>query len=1064
MPDIRFTDDYVELNRSFHELSSTRGDSDDADLHSVFSSGGGVTWSALLEEYRAVLLSEAGSGKTKEIRSAVQRLRGAGKAAFFLRLEHVTGDFESAFEEGDNAEFERWLASSDEGWLLLDSVDEARLRSPADFERAIRKIGRKVSGALQRTHIVITGRTTAWRPKTDLSLCVNTLPYVPVQEAAEFVEGEEANDADVITVRKKSGTAHEPKFKIMTLDDLTPAQIEIFAQARGVVDTKAFTDAIERADAWSFTARPQDLSEVIEFWQDHRRIGSRLELMRNSIERRLTERDQNRAEIRSLTAEKAGLGARQTAGATTMVQKQTIRVPDGAENPEGLPITRILRKWDEKDCAVLLSRPIFDEAIYGAVRFHHRSVREYLAAEWLNELLGQQTSRAAIEQLFFREQYGREVIVPSLRPLLPWMLILNERIRVRALRLAPELVFEGGDPSQLPLDTRRQLLREICARVATNPSSRATTDYAAVQRFASAELADEVARLLKEHASNSDILWLLLRMIWQGQMSALLPAAKGVALDPKSSKYPRIAAFRAVAAIGSDADFAEVRAAFLNERVTLNRDWLAELINNTKPSQESANWLVAAVAKTRRREEFTTDGLKPALANFVEQAALSEITVLVAGLSKLLAKRPVVERRHCEISVRYGWLAQIIATGLQRLIQERHEAVFHAQTLDALRRHVMANDHHDYELQKADLRLPELVQSWPELNERLFWFEVACSRKERKKKRERLTNWWHVSWGGSLWAWREQDFPRVLGYIQSRPALDDKLVALSLAFDLYRRSGRLPRHRVAMWKAVTGTPELEAQLHQYLHPPRLPPGERSWKSSEQRWKKRREERARKDAEHHEKWRIYLAENIEKLREPGLSKPSDISNAQYYLQQQMEDDEGKRRWRGGSWKSLIFRHGEAVAQAFRDGAISYWRRNTPKLRSEGAEANRTLFSTIFGLTALEMEAEDTASWPNGLNSQEAEIATRYAIYELNGYPAWMPKLYSAFPDAVTSVLMSEVRWELGRDAPEQESLYVLNDISWYGDWMWDKWGPIFLKELGDRDPVNTKTLGLMLKVI
>ena len=186
-------------------------------------------------------------------------------------------------------------------------------------------------------------------------------------------------------------------FKIVALDDLTSDQIAVFAKARGIEDSRAFLEAVERADAWSFTSRPQDLEELTEFWIDKGRIGTRLELMRNSIDRRLAERDQGRADARPLSADRARQGARFLAATTTLAQNPTIRVPDGAENSKGIAVQSVLPDWDDKDQSTLLSRPIFDEAIYGAVRFHHRSVREYLTAEWFAELLKRETSRRTIE-------------------------------------------------------------------------------------------------------------------------------------------------------------------------------------------------------------------------------------------------------------------------------------------------------------------------------------------------------------------------------------------------------------------------------------------------------------------------------------------------------------------------------------------------------------------------------------------------------------------------------------------------------------------------------------------
>jgi hypothetical protein len=81
------------------------------------------------------------------------------------------------------------------------------------------------------------------------------------------------------------------------------------------------------------------------------------------------------------------------------VKESAIRVPDGQQNDRGLAIKEVLTDWDDTDARILLTRPIFDEGIYGTVRFHHRSVREFLTAEWLNSLLVDEGSRARIENL-----------------------------------------------------------------------------------------------------------------------------------------------------------------------------------------------------------------------------------------------------------------------------------------------------------------------------------------------------------------------------------------------------------------------------------------------------------------------------------------------------------------------------------------------------------------------------------------------------------------------------------------------------------------------------------------
>lgn len=439
---------FIELDRSFRTLvdDSTTAASDQAKL---VPSATSLKWADLLDLHRVVVLSEAGAGKTEEIRHAARSLRNDGKAAFFLRLEHISTSFEAAFEEGTHDEFKSWLESTQGGWLLLDSIDESRLRNLMDFEAAVRVLGHRLRPALQRVRLILTGRTAAWRPSTDLALCLRHLPYSASIRSA--VVDASVDESAVVKTRpvRPADLSHGP-FAIVSLEDLSVAQARLFALEAGVRNVDELLDAVERADGWSFTTRPLDLEELLEFWQSNGRngrIGSRLELLRASIDRRLQEQDQTRDEQNPLPLDRARAGARLVAAACTLTLQQTIAVPDRSKSAQGLQLSSLLGHWSAKEHVTLLQRPIFDEEIYRTVRFHHRSTREYLTAEWFAELLKQNTSRKAIEGLFFREQYGLNVVPPVLRPVLPWLAALDQRIQERALLVAPEVLLSDGDPS-----------------------------------------------------------------------------------------------------------------------------------------------------------------------------------------------------------------------------------------------------------------------------------------------------------------------------------------------------------------------------------------------------------------------------------------------------------------------------------------------------------------------------------------------------------------------------------------------------------------------------------------
>jgi hypothetical protein len=287
-------DDFVQLDRTFHDLALNEDEGKAAEVFSLMRRNKPLRWPELLEEPRVVLLSEAGSGKSEEVRHVCRDLRAGKNHAFFLRIEHVVRDFEASFEEGTPEEFQAWIASDAAAWLLLDSVDEARLKDAKDFELAIRKVGVKLRGALQRIRIVITGRTDAWRPKTDLLICATSLPWTAPDSAPT---NQQESDEAVTTRNVAVGTRRKSPFRVVALDDLRGEQIDRFATAKGVTDIKAFRKEIDRADASSFTGRPLDLAETVEFWNTNQRISSRLDLMRASIDKRLEERDQDRVSI-----------------------------------------------------------------------------------------------------------------------------------------------------------------------------------------------------------------------------------------------------------------------------------------------------------------------------------------------------------------------------------------------------------------------------------------------------------------------------------------------------------------------------------------------------------------------------------------------------------------------------------------------------------------------------------------------------------------------------------------------------------------------------------------------
>lgn len=436
--------DSVEVIRRFAPLPSITSE---WSLH-LTPTGRSRRWYEIEHELRLLILADPGAGKTFEARIRAQRLREKGKKAFFIRIEAVNATFEDSFEIGTADEFRLWLTSNEEAWFFLDSVDEAQLSTPRALERAIRFFGEKIYAARERAHVTITSRVEAWRALPDQELIEKYLPCgAPDEEKAD-------------------GTKGEPKLKPFRLEGLSRDEIEHFSSAYGVGDIPAFVDEINRCGLMELAVKPFDLKALIAKWNADQTLGSRYIVIQRMIEIQLKALS-SQTTTQKVLAEKARVGARALAAAVTLTGQATISLPEGVVHPDRIDPRQLLPDWGEAEIDALLRSGIFDDVVYSSVRFRHREIRELLSAEWFFELANQPGGRPYVESLFIRESYQELVIVPRTRPILPWLILLDEGIRDRVIAIAPEVASEGGDPSRLPLEIRQILLAQITERIAT---------------------------------------------------------------------------------------------------------------------------------------------------------------------------------------------------------------------------------------------------------------------------------------------------------------------------------------------------------------------------------------------------------------------------------------------------------------------------------------------------------------------------------------------------------------------------------------------------------------------
>lgn len=1067
-------DKYIELNRHFYVIPKEFKYSEDISDNLAWGLSKPLRWLDLEREYRVVVLAEAGAGKTVEIQQATKRIKGLNKQAFFIRLEYLVDGIEDAFDTDDTGtfdEFHAWLSSEEEAWIFLDSVDESRLSDPRDFEKAIRKFSRKLGSASQRAHLYVTSRISEWRPQSDLEVINSQLPYkTPEKEKPNDELQHESNFEDdlldTVDLEDTNDSNHpESGAKIIALAPLDSSQFKAFVKQSDVSDQSRFFSEIERQDVTGYLSRPQDLAELVAFWKDNQRIGSRYELLRADIAKKLKEDDPNRSALKPLNLDNALQGARRIAAAVTFQKLSRIKVPDRHNDAEGVDAAVVLDDWQPSETSALLERPIFDQAIYGAVRFHHRSIREFLTADWLSKLLDEGKSRREIEGLLFRTQYGMEVVIPTARPILPWLALSDQAVRDKLLRIAPEILLEGGDPSRLPKELRAQILREICTCLSREDAYRSSFDYGSIRRFATSDLDEVVLSLLEQYRHKQELHTLLLGLVWHARLASCREVVADIAGGVKGDKYSRTAAIRALAVVGTDQQINSLIEKTISESSNVSRRVLSELIDCFVPRQMNMVALVELLSRTLDPKEHGYSDIERSLLELVERLDEDLLIELLRGLYRLFDTPPFVERRQLVLSQKHAWLLNFAVKAAERLVSLKSHFALEKNCLAVVSLSSLAGNW--LSNSRTETKLRELVPAWPELNRALFWYDVADVRRLLdQKKGEALTDWWRVRVFRDYWRFEDSDFEYVANQIVEQPLFDDRTVALTLAFQIYRENGRLRGRRERLKKVTSSDIGLAERLSGLLHPPKMSEAEAKNNAIEAGFKKRQREREQKEQKRHVDWKSWLSKNTKTLRDVSIAPEGKVWTARAYLYERMHNLAADRnRWAYGNWRDLENEYGAEVAAAFRDGMVSYWRTYHPKLRSEGVENPQGVpFAVILGLCGLEIESSESWDWPSGLSEAEAKLAVRFALWEMNGFPKWLNELNTKFPQIVREILINEISWELHEQESESEPNYLLSDLMWHGADLDSELAPRLLKLLETISPKHIGTLEKCLTIL
>jgi hypothetical protein len=425
---------------------------------------------------------------------------------------------------------------------------------------------------------------------------------------------------------------------VVTMLEMNPQQIELFAQHLGVQSAPALLIEIEQQDAWFFAQRPLDLSGLINVWNKLGHLGTRMEQHEANIATKLKD-GPDRADQHLLSDDEARHGAEQLALALILTRTRTIRSPESSVAPEFmdgvLNPDDILSKWTAGQRQSLLRRALFDPASYGRIRFHHRSVQEFLAAKWLRALSIKGMSRKRLFKLLFAESYGEKVVIPSMRPVATWLALWDDAVCKELMQCEPEALLNGGDPGSLTLAARKKLLAAVVDKYGQGSWRGLQMTLEEKRRLAHRELAPTIRELWNKKSKSPEVNQLLIDLVEQGQISECADLMHLVTLDAQRDDTQRVVAVRALISCGCKDIISVITAAMLDNGSTWSDEAVAALVIDLYPKFISISDLLILIR--RNKLQSSSGGFAYALENIARSLdnaspAANQLRDQLAGL------------------------------------------------------------------------------------------------------------------------------------------------------------------------------------------------------------------------------------------------------------------------------------------------------------------------------------------------------------------------------------------------------------------------------------------------
>lgn len=998
----------IELTRTFAPASDKQDDDEDWSSY-LGSTSGRLNWEDLRDKPLTVVLGQAGIGKTIEFELEVQRLRRAGKAAFFVALNQLVNpqSWSRALAESYDG-YEQWKASNETAYFFLDAVDEARLNGQTDFVQALSEVFLALGKCMARVHFVISSRPTDWSID-GVRDAVNKYLGKPIGTALSALKETPASaigtsGTTVNVERLSTANAFEPL--VASLEPLSISEAKRLAEAFGVQEAEAFWDTVSDGSYAFMATRPLDLEWMVRLWNEKRTLGTYRELIEFNIENRLTDVNPSyHAAGAVLSQDQLRMGSEELAAATEFSGRTYIATEYAPPiRADEVAPSSVLSGWKPNEVARLLSVAVFDEATFGRVRFHHRTTRAYLAACWVNRQLAIGVPFHRVLTLFAASPFGVAVLIPSRRWALCWLATINVEVREWLTRHFPEMLLFDGDPEAWDSLSADRAFVAYVQRLKSGLKTDWYNDLSEFRRVGRTLSPGLVAGLLATPDLPVRVTTALLPIANHGRLVDCAEVVFAIYKNIAASQRERRYALEVLETIATP-----------EQRMAINEDLVSGLITSNAliaSALPAIDWqglsmaqLVAIFMQTTSEERYGGGAMARTLKDdLLPVATATSAAMLLRAVLEALP-RPEAGERFARFSdsdqPKRAWLLDVLPDCFERLLRLLRQThgdypdccIEAAERLEALRDTGFI-DREDFR------RIHILVAEHSGLRWQIA-LEIAQS-ENISHSTSRLT------WGmNCLVNFEAADMPDLILRANDPAASQDvRNIWFTVGTEVAFRGLKGRSRTESLAELVSGHDSKARQAQVDTRRANWAAGvkhRRTWRAEDALQKRERQVQ-------HEANRAQLMADVESIRD------ANHLGSLHWLISYSYEHAGRTTFTRVNYEVISRDFGQAVAVALADGLKVVWaaaEAPNPADYKDGA-LPWTALTALAGLHTLLDEGINIAS----LTDSDAGRAAKLAVWELNGPPSWFEPLAKAHGPVVSEALRPWIESEaqLETDAP------------------------------------------------